>query len=134
MSEPLHILTAEDDPDIQFAIAMVLTHAGYRVSDVSNGKDLVRVARQIQPDMILLDLRMPIMNGQEALAILKEEPTTASIPVVVLSASPGDCTSVLDLGAAYFLSKPFDALALLSAVRACSTNLPFPMEAMPVAR
>ncbi|MFG0266816.1 MAG: response regulator, partial [Rhodopirellula sp. JB055] len=78
------------------------------------------------------DLRMPILSGQEALTMLKEDAATASIPVVVLSASPGDCALMLDQGAAFFLSKPFETQALLDAVQACQNHSGFQLEAMPV--
>ncbi|ELP35171.1 response regulator [Rhodopirellula baltica] len=125
MSSKFEVLSAEDDPDIQFAIEIVLTQAGYGVTKVSNGRELLHVAGATRPDMILLDLRMPIVSGQEALAILKEDVATESIPVVVLSASPGDCASMLDQGADFFFSKPFESQALLDAVDACKNKSDF---------
>jgi len=80
------ILVAEDDREVRELILFALRFAGYEVLGVSNGEDGCNVARHDHPDLVLMDVRMPRMDGYEACKILKSDPSTASIPVVFLSA------------------------------------------------
>ena len=109
MSEAL-ILVAEDEPDIRELIAFSLRFKGFRVAQAVNGVEAVQLASELLPNLILLDIRMPKMNGHEACRILKSQTATQAIPIVFLSAKdkPEDITTGLELGAAAYLVKPFD--------------------------
>ncbi len=103
------ILIAEDERDIRDLIKFTLTYAGHEVTPVVNGEEATRTAVDLQPDLIMLDLRMPRMNGFEACRALKADPRTASIPVVFLSAKGMDEEQEAgkQAGAVGFITKPF---------------------------
>jgi DNA-binding response OmpR family regulator len=109
MSEAKTVLVAEDEPDIRALITFSLEYAGYRVIEALNGEDAVELAREEQPDLILLDVRMPRLNGYQACTVLKADASTKEIPVVFLSAR-GQETEIrqgLELGAEEYILKPF---------------------------
>ena len=108
------ILVAEDERDIRDLLVMFLEIGGFRTVAVPNGQEAVRQAADRRPDLILLDVRMPQMDGLEACAALKAAPDTRHIPVVFLSAyaSQKDVDRGLALGAAKYLAKPIDLEAL----------------------
>src|SRR5574338_442723 len=80
------ILIAEDERDIRDLIAFTLRFAGYEVFPASNGEEAVEMAPKVNPDLILMDVRMPRMTGYEACKALKSNPQLKDIPVVFLSA------------------------------------------------
>src|SRR4030042_1482752 len=80
------VLVAEDEPDIRGLIVFSLEFAGYKVVQAANGEEAIDLAEQEQPDLIMLDVRMPKLTGYEACARLKARETTRNIPVVFLSA------------------------------------------------
>ena len=109
MSEGKKVLVAEDEPDIRGLIVFSLQYAGYEVIEALNGQEAIKLAESEQPDLILLDVRMPKMNGYEACAVLKAQESTRRIPVVFLSAR-GQETEIkrgLELGAEEYILKPF---------------------------
>jgi two-component system alkaline phosphatase synthesis response regulator PhoP len=103
------ILIAEDEPDIRDLIAFTLRFAGYDVVNASNGEEAVDLAFKENPDLILMDVRMPRMTGYEACAKIKAEPAGKNIPVVFLSAKGQDAEiqNGIDAGASDYLLKPF---------------------------
>jgi len=103
------VLVAEDEPDIRGLIAFTLEYAGFKVVQAFNGEDAVGKAEKEQPDLILLDVRMPKMTGYEACEQLKAQESTRHIPVIFLSAR-GQETEIkygLGLGAEEYILKPF---------------------------
>ena len=112
------ILIAEDEPDIRSLVAFTLKFAGHTVVDVSNGADAVTTAKAEQPDLILMDVRMPRMTGYEACQAMKADPATAAIPVVFLSAKgqESEIRDGLDAGASEYLLKPFSPMELTEKV------------------
>ena len=110
---------AEDDPDIQLVARLALKKAGYRVTAVSNGRDLLARVADERPHIVLLDWMMPEMDGPETCAKLRENPETADIPIVFMTAkSQGfEIERGLSLGAAGYIVKPFDALTLGAQLR-----------------
>lgn len=103
------ILVAEDERDIRELISFSLQFSGYQVTEALNGEDAVQKARQILPDLILLDVRMPKMTGYEACKVLKENESTKNIPIIFLSAK-GQETEIQqgkELGAEAYFLKPF---------------------------
>lgn len=110
------ILIVEDDADLREMMAQLLTLEGYRTASVANGRDALEyLHRGEKPDLILLDLMMPIMDGWEFRRRQREDPLLAPVPVVVLSAL--DHSRAADLGGTAFLKKPLDFDRLLELVR-----------------
>jgi DNA-binding response OmpR family regulator len=110
------VLLVDDDRDIAFGTAMRLRAAGYKTLLEVDGVDGVASARKYQPDVILLDVRMPRMDGFQALAELRLGDDTKGIPVIMLSASMRDQQAALDGGARFFQCKPYEPGDLLAAV------------------
>lgn len=112
------VLVVDDDDDIRSLLRELLEEFGhYQVSEAANGAEALALIRRSaqKPELILLDLMMPVMNGFELARRLRADPETASIPVVVISAT-ATRSDAKDLGSVAFLPKPFRAEALLSTV------------------
>ena len=103
------ILIAEDEQDIRELIAFALRFVGHDVISFTNGFDAWENAEKELPDMILLDVHMPVMTGIEACKKIKADPNTTHIPIVFLSAKGQDVEiqAGLDAGASEYLLKPF---------------------------
>jgi len=114
------ILIAEDERDIRDLVAFTLRFAGHEVFAASNGEEAVELAPKVNPDLILMDVRMPRMTGYEACKILKEDPDLKDIPVVFLSAKgqENEIQQGLASGAEDYLLKPFAPDQLTSRVKA----------------
>ena len=113
------ILIAEDERDIRDLIAFLLRFAGYEVVTASNGEEAVRLAPKENPDLILMDVRMPRMTGYDACRLIKAEPRLKDIPVVFLSAKgqENEIQTGLVAGAEEYLLKPFAPDQLIERVR-----------------
>ncbi len=114
------ILYVEDDPDIQAIAVMVLeTIHGFTLEVCSSGNEAVQKAEAFNPDLILLDVMMPNMDGPETLERLREFPTLAVTPVVFMTAKvqPQEVQAYLDLGAVGVIAKPFDPMILADQLR-----------------
>lgn len=112
---PLRVLLVEDDPDIQKMAALALKYrGGHTVLAASGGAEGLALAARENPDVILLDVMMPEMDGFETCRRLKEQPGTRHIPVVFLSAraQQTEMQRGQSLGAIGFLVKPFDPMTL----------------------
>ena len=120
MSEqPRHILVAEDDRFLRKAAEMALKRHGYAVLTAADGEEALRAAQSELPDLILLDLIMPKLNGFDVLQALKKEPPTAHIPVIILSSlgQDRDVQQAMDAGAAaYFIKTDLSLQALVQRV------------------
>jgi CheY-like chemotaxis protein len=103
------ILVAEDERDIRELIGFTLRYAGLEVILTSNGVEAVERAAEEQPDLIMLDVRMPKMTGYEACRALKDDPETSDIPIVFLSAKGQEVEieEGLASGALEYIVKPF---------------------------
>ncbi|HZS78240.1 MAG TPA: response regulator transcription factor [Ktedonobacteraceae bacterium] len=113
------ILVVDDDPPIQRALRRNLLVSGYEVLVADNGKEAVEIAREHQPDLILLDLWLPgEVDGLEVCAQVRQ---WSQIPIIVVSARTDEQQKVqaLDLGADDYLTKPFSNDELLARIRAC---------------
>ncbi len=114
--EPLTtILVVEDDVDVARLIQLTLETQGRRVLMATSGEEALRVARKERPQLISLDIRLPDLDGFEVLQLLKRDPETADIPVVIVSVVL-DVEQGLRLGAAEYLTKPLDEAQLQSVV------------------
>jgi len=113
------ILIAEDERDIRDLVAFTLRFAGHEVFAASNGEEAVELAPRVNPDLILMDVRMPRMTGYEACKILKADPDLKDIPVVFLSAKgqENEIQQGLASGAEDYLLKPFAPDQLTSRVK-----------------
>ena len=116
MTSPKRVLLIDDDRQIVEAIGIRIKAAGYDVVTACDGLAGVATARSLRPDMIVLDLHLPKMDGIEVLSKLHQEEETKGIPVIVVSASAVDQNQALERGARYFLEKPYDAKKLIEAV------------------
>jgi two-component system, chemotaxis family, chemotaxis protein CheY len=113
---PPLILVVDDDPDILEAVCDVLAGEGYRLARARNGHEALDQVVAARPDLILLDLMMPVMDGLTFARALRARGLEPPVPVVVISAD-GDPEHAAGVGARAFLAKPFDLEALLAAVR-----------------
>jgi CheY-like chemotaxis protein len=116
----MKILIIDDDADIRSIARLSLSRlGGMDVIEAASGGEGVRRAREEAPDVILLDMMMPTMDGLDTLAALRAQPATALTPVIFLTARAGEEAERLRaLGAAGVLIKPFDPRTLSQAVRA----------------
>ena len=112
------IVVADDDPDILSIVAMSLETQGYDVYKASNGREAVDLVRDHQPDLIILDMMMPVMSGYEAIAELKADALTKTIPIIGLSAKAmaTDMERATDVGIDGYITKPFRIAQVLSVI------------------
>ena len=112
------ILVVDNEPDVLNLVTSHLQSAGYAVSTATNGTSALHVARSVLPDLILLDLMMEDMDGFTVCEILRCQPSTAQIPVVMLTAMPGQLARLNGLasGAVDYLMKPISRESLLTRV------------------
>jgi DNA-binding response OmpR family regulator len=110
------VLVVDDDRDIVSGLSVRLRAAGYQVYSAHDGASGYDAALETHPDAMIVDVRMPCMDGLSMLAKLRERPETRATPVIVLSASLRDHQTALDMGARYFLDKPCDPRTLLTAL------------------
>lgn len=115
--ETFHILVVEDDPDINNLLCKIVTSAGYDCRPAFSGSEAALLAEQYSYDLILLDLMLPGLTGEEFIARLRRGKT---MPIIVLSAKAGleDRVNVLKLGADDFIPKPFDNAEVLARIEA----------------
>ena len=111
------ILLVDDDQDVVRGARIRLRASGYDVIEANDGLEGVTTAVREQPDAILLDVRMPKMNGLDALDELHAREATKDIPVVMLSASVVDQQRALDAGAQFFIRKPYQGDFLVAALQ-----------------
>jgi DNA-binding response OmpR family regulator len=114
------ILIAEDERDIRDLITFTLGFAGFDVIAAANGEEALNLARQENPDLILMDVRMPRMTGYEACAAMKADAKMKDIPVIFLSAKGQDAEiqTGLQAGAVDYLLKPFAPDQLTARIQA----------------
>ncbi|WP_221349587.1 SpoIIE family protein phosphatase [Streptomyces beigongshangae] len=114
------VLVADDNADMRDYLTRILTGAGYRVDTVEDGAQALEAVRAQAPDLVISDVMMPELDGLSLVAELREDPRTASVPALLLSARAGQEASIegLQAGADDYLVKPFAAAELLARVRA----------------
>jgi CheY-like chemotaxis protein len=115
------ILVCDDTRAIRESLVVILSHAGYRAQGVDSALDCVAVARKDHPDMIIMDIMMPGMDGATASGLMKDVPEIEGVPVVLLSAMPEDQVQIKaeDAGAVGYLLKPYRKNVLLECVERC---------------
>ena len=118
------VLLADDDPMIRELVSRILEDAGYRVVAVEDGADALELIRAQRPSAVILDVMMPRLDGLETTRRLREEPQTAELPILLVTAhaTEADLRKGLELGADY-LRKPFTADDLRARVAGlCATR------------
>ena len=111
------ILVVDDEPLIAMALEAALEDAGYRVATAANGRQgLERLAESPRPDLVLLDVMMPVMNGAAMRAAMAADPGLDGVPVIVLSSLPEEAVRARVDGAAAVLRKPYTAEQVIGAI------------------
>ena len=118
------LLVIDDAYPIRKILHQRLTDAGYRVTSVANGLEGIEIVTMEFPDLILLDARMPVLDGFQTLEKLKQHSKTKTIPVIMLTAEAGgkDVMRAWELGAADYIAKPFAWQTVLEKVRKVLNN------------
>jgi len=113
------ILIVEDEEDILELVRYNLAREGYRVTGLTSGEEALKAVRKSPPDLVLLDLMLPGMDGLEICKILKGDPQTRHIPIVMLTAKSEDSDIVtgLEIGADDYITKPFSPKVLIARIR-----------------
>jgi DNA-binding response OmpR family regulator len=109
------VLVADDDPDMLTILRINLEAEGYAVDEASDGKEAWGMARELRPDMVVLDVMMPHIDGIDVLTRMRTDPGTRDIPIVLLTAkaTDEDIWEGWRAGADYYLTKPFQLDELL---------------------
>ena len=112
------IMVVDDNPDIVTIVKTILEVKGYGVQSAFSGQEVFNLLSEQKPDLIILDIMMPQMDGLEVLTRLKGNPATASIPVILLTAKVlyEDVLGGYKKGADYYITKPFTHIQLLTGV------------------
>jgi len=108
------ILVVDDDPAIRSTVADILEFEGYTVAQATNGAEGLARLDQVHPRLVLLDMRMPVLDGWDFARILKER--GIDLPILVMTAAQDARRWAAEIGAAGYVAKPFDLPALLDAV------------------
>jgi CheY-like chemotaxis protein/cellulose synthase/poly-beta-1,6-N-acetylglucosamine synthase-like glycosyltransferase len=124
------ILVVEDDPIVQKIISLALNRAGFLSTVASNGLEALSIVKEAAPDLIISDVMMPEMDGFALLKVLRADPNTSFIPVIMLT-SKDSCEDVIEgmnMGADDYLPKPFDPDILIARIKAKINRPPVPVE------
>ncbi|MCX5869377.1 MAG: response regulator [Deltaproteobacteria bacterium] len=114
------ILIVEDDENIQQLVGYNLAKAGFQVLYAENGEQALASVKRELPDLMVLDIMLPSLNGFEVCKILRKDPQTKALPIIMLTAKgeESDVTAGLDLGADDYITKPFSPKILISRIKA----------------
>ena len=114
------VLVVEDDPDIAQLVARYLEKAGFTTTMLASGRDALRAIAAERPDLVVLDLMLPHVDGLEVCRLLRANDHTASIPIIMLTARAEESERIvgLEMGADDYLAKPFSPNELVARVRA----------------
>ncbi len=112
------VMVVDDNPDIVTIVKTILEGKGYGVQSAYSGQEVFNLLEEQKPDLIVLDIMMPQMDGLEVLTRLKGEPSTAAIPVILLTAKVQyeDVLGGYKMGADYYITKPFTSTQLLNGI------------------
>jgi two-component system phosphate regulon response regulator PhoB len=113
------ILVVDDEPDVLDLVTYNLTQAGFQTETASDGAEALRKARSVTPDLILLDLMLPEMDGLEICKLLRRDAKTSAIPIIMLTARASEIDRIvgLELGATDYVPKPFSPRELVLRVK-----------------
>ncbi len=112
------VLLVDDEPDLVQLVALRLQSAGYRVEVAYDGEEALQQVKKSKPDLVILDLMLPKLDGYKVCRFLKFDERTRGIPVLIFTAraQAEDMTLAMECGADAYLTKPFEAKALLQKV------------------
>lgn len=117
------VLVVDDDPAIRKLIVAALKRYGYEFFEAGNGKEALELMRSEAPNVVVLDLMMPLVSGWDVLQVRMGDAALSRIPVIVISANRDpEVVTAVDKGICAFLPKPFDISMLSAMVRACVTE------------
>jgi len=115
------LLVVDDEPDIVSFLGQALSIHGYQIRSASNGLEALERIGELTPDLILLDLKMPGMDGYEVIRRLKRDEATRGIPIIVITASPvdkeRDKVRVLGMGVSRYMSKPLSVETIVAEIK-----------------
>jgi two-component system, cell cycle response regulator DivK len=113
------VLLVEDNEDNRIVYSTILRHFGYEVSEALNGEEGIAKARAEKPDLILMDISIPIIDGWEATQVLKHDPATRDIPIIALTAHAlaSDREKAMEVGCDGYLAKPCEPRAVVAEVQ-----------------
>ncbi|MGI9075980.1 MAG: response regulator [Gemmatimonadaceae bacterium] len=113
------VLLVEDNEDNRIVYSTILEHFGYTVIEALNGEEGIAKARSEMPDLILMDISIPVIDGWEATQVLKRDPATRSIPIIALTAHAlaADREKAFEVGCDSYLAKPCEPKTVVSEVR-----------------
>jgi len=114
------ILVVEDEPDIRKLVRYHLAQERYNVVEAEDGEQALKLIQREQPNLVVLDLMLPGLSGQEICRILRSKPDTAALPILMLTAKAGEADKVLGLetGADDYITKPFSPREMVARVKA----------------
>ncbi len=117
---PADVLVVEDEPDIRNLVVHHLTREGFRCRTAANGAEALASVRTAAPDLVVLDLMLPEMNGLEVCRRLRADHATAGVPIIMLTAKTDEVDRIvgLEMGADDYVAKPFSPKELVARVRA----------------
>jgi two-component system alkaline phosphatase synthesis response regulator PhoP len=117
---PADVLVVEDEPDIRNLVVHHLTREGFRCRTAANGAEALASVRSAAPDLVVLDLMLPEMNGLEVCRRLRADHATAGVPIIMLTAKTDEVDRIvgLEMGADDYVAKPFSPKELVARVRA----------------
>ncbi len=118
MNKPLKVLVVDDEPDVVEILSYNLSRENYLIYKAYNGSDGVRVAHEVHPDLVIMDIRMPGINGIEACRQMKQDVETKSIPVLFLTADADEYTTMnaIEAGGDHFITKPIRPQILMGMI------------------
>lgn len=113
------VLLVEDNEDNRIVYSTILKHFGYSVIEALNGEEGIAKARAQQPDLVLMDISIPVIDGWEATQVLKHDPATRHIPIIALTAHAlaSDREKAMEVGCDGYLAKPCEPRAVVAEVQ-----------------
>ena len=130
MARRYNVLVVDDDPCIVDLVRILLESEGFSMESAQDGRQALHTIEQDQPDIVLMDVMMPVMDGVTCCAEMRKNPSTSKLPVLFMSAATNLQGRLREIGADGFISKPFDLEDLLSLLKAhLGARLPLEQEA-----
>jgi CheY-like chemotaxis protein len=116
------ILVVDDDPDIRLFLAFSLKKAGYEVLQAANGAKALEVFREKVPDLIITDAMMPVLDGYELIQVVKSEPASRGIPILMLTGKDSEQVTEGNARPEAYMRKPFATPDILALIQKLLTN------------
>jgi DNA-binding response OmpR family regulator len=115
---PAKILIVDDDPDMVELLQLALTEAGYAAHTANTGREALAQIKRLSPDLVVLDLLLPDLNGFNVCENLRRNPATASLPIVMITVLPGQFPRLagVEMGVNTYVNKPFQMQELVSCI------------------